>query len=160
MPTPLFVAEANGSRLYKIGRVGFDTGTSDVGGVFTGVLKTEKLSPAGEDGLCYFRRVIVRAWRTGAYTVTLKCWVDGVRTKVYGTDGAASDQTVTIAGTAPAISPDEAIVEASIAAQGTYLEVELSIASNAITGVFLPESLEVHYLPIRPAKSRPTAEST
>jgi len=159
MATPLFAAEANGSRVYKVGRVGYDTGTQDVGGKYTGLLRTGKISPAGKDGLCYFRRVAVSVWRTGAYTATLKCWVDGVQTKTWDVNGNAVDQVVVISAGAPTTSPDVAVLEASIMAHGTYIEVEVTVDSDDVSGVFLPEEIEVHYLPIRVARSLANAES-
>lgn len=164
MPVSVFALESSGSRVYRLGRAGYDTGIKDVdpstGTVFTGTLKTEKISPAGEAGLCWFRRVAFRIWRTGSFVATITVWVDGVQTKRY--DSATSawvDQVVSITKTAPDISPEETIIEAAIAAKGTYIEVQLVVDADDVTGVFLPESVEVHSIQLRPARSQSQAES-
>jgi hypothetical protein len=155
MPAQLFIGERGGSRIYKVGRVGIDTGTADDGGVYTGTLKTERFTPAGQDGLCYFRRVALRLWRTSAFALTMKVWVDERRTQVYDTTGHASDQTITITRGAPTFSPEETVVEASIWARGTSIQVQIEVASDSVTGIFLPEVLEVHYLPLRGVRADP-----
>jgi len=155
MPTRLFVGEATGAKLYKMGRVGWDTGTQDTGAVYTGTLKTEKISPAGEDGLCYFRRVVIRIWRTGSYTCTMKAYVDGAQTTIPST---GATQSVTFVKSAPTSSPDESIIEMDVTGHGTYIEIELTVDSDDITGIWLPETIEVHYRPIRTAKGRSGAE--
>ena len=162
-PTPIFAGSSAGPIIYRVGRAGYDTGAKDVdpssGYVYTGILKTERISPLGEDGLCYFRRVVLRIWRTGAFTVTLKFWVDGKRTQVFASDGSKTDQEVTVTMAAPVMVDDqtsvETIVEGSLMAQGTYIEVEISVDSDDITGVFLPETVEIHYLPVREVRGRP-----
>lgn len=159
MPSPVFVAEAGGSRIYKLGRVGYDTGTQDAGGAYTGTLRTEKISPAGEAALCYFRRVALRLWRTGAYTVTVRVYINGAQTQIYDSAGVASDQEIVFSDIAPT-AHDEPILEVSLVGQGTYIEVEIEVNSDDVTGVLLFESVEVHYLPIRATKSRSNAEST
>jgi len=153
MPAPVFAAQKSGSRIYRIGRVGLDTGSSDTGGAYTATLKTDKFSPAGEDGLALFRRVALRSLHTGQYTVTMKVFVDGVQTQVYS-GGVLVNQTVVFVRAAPTISPAESVEEADIVGQGTHIEVELSVLSTDVTGSFLPETLEVHFHPLRPAKSR------
>ena len=158
MPAFVFATEAAGSRIYRVGRVGMDSVGNDAGGAFTSLLRTEKISPAGEDGLCYFRRVALRVWRTGAFKCTMKVWVDGKRTQRWSS-GVKIDQSIAFDIAAPTMSPDEAVIEASIEAQGTYVEVELTLSSADVSGMILPESMEVHYLPIRPSKSRSNAEA-
>jgi len=158
MPTPVFAAENAGPRVYKVGRVGLDTGSQDTGGVYTATLRTERVSPAGEGGLCYFRRVAIRVWRTGGFTITLKAFVDGVQTRVYS-GGVLVDQVAVITKAAPTTSPIEDVVEMSLAAQGTSIEVEMAVDSDDVTGVFLPELVELHYIPLRKAKGR-GAEAT
>ena len=161
MPTSVFAAEKGGSHIYRIGRVGYDTGTADSGGVFSAELKTERISPAGEDGLCFFRRVVLRVWHTGAYSLTMTVYVDDVQTKTFNSaTGAPTPQTIVLSRVAPTTSPIESVVEASIWAQGTYITVDIVVQSDDITGVFLPETIECHYLPIRASKSRPTAKSS
>lgn len=158
MPAPVYAAENSGARVYRIGRVGLDSGTQDAGGVFTSTLRTDKFSPAGENGLVLFRRVSVRIWHTGTYTFTMKIYVDGVQTQIYS-GSTQIDQTITIVRAAPISSPAEQVEEADISAVGTYVEVEIAIDSDDLTGVFLPESIELHGHVIRQTKSR-TAETT
>lgn len=159
MPVPLFVVEATGARLYKMGRVGFDSGSADPGGNFTATMRTEKISPAGELGYCQFRRIGFRVFRTGSFTITVKVFVDGVQTQIYDASSVKVNQTIVIAKAAPSISPEETEVEADISANGTYIEVELTVTSNNVSGLFLPEELEVHYRPIRQARATVAAES-
>ena len=83
MPAPVFVAESGGPRIYKLGRVGLDAGTMDDGGTYTGLLRTERSSPVGEDGLANFRRVAVRIFHTGFFNMTAKIFVDGEQTQIY-----------------------------------------------------------------------------
>lgn len=154
MITPVFAAEGNGSRIYQVGRVGLDTGSQDTGGVYTGTLRTERINPMGETALLMFRRAVVRVWRTGGYTVTMKIYVDGVQTQVYDGSGNKVNQTITFTAPAPAITPTESFLEASISATGTYVELELDVASNNVTGIFLPSELEIHFAPLRRARER------
>ena len=152
MPVPVFAGEQSGNKIYRVGRVGFDSGNTDAGGAYTGTLRTEKISPLGESGLCYFRRVVLRVFRTGAFTVTFKVYVDGAQTKIFNASSQKVDQTIVVTKAAPTISPDETIVEGEIAGKGTYIEVEMTILSTDGTGVFLPEELEVHFQPLREAR--------
>jgi len=39
-------------------------------------------------------------------------------------------------------------------AAGARFEVELDVASNTLTGIFLPAEAEVHFYPLRRAKER------
>lgn len=159
MPVPLFIVEANGARIYKFGRVGFDSGSADPGGNFTATMRSEKISPAGELGLCHFRRIGFRIFRTGSFTITVKVFVDGVQTKIYDASSNKVDQTIVITKSAPNISPEEAEVEADVDASGTYIEVELTVTSNNIAGLFLPEELNIHFRPIRQSRETVAAES-
>lgn len=159
MITPIFAAEAGGSRIYKIGRVGLDTGTQDTGGVYTGVLRTERINPLGEVALLLFRRAVIRIWRTGGYTISMKIFVDGQQTQVYDASGVLQPQSVTFTALPPSVVPVETIVEASINAQGTYAEVEITVDSDDIDGIFLPTELEIHFAPLRRARER-TAQSS
>lgn len=159
MSAPIYVCEVGQRRLYKVGRVGFDSGTADAGGTYTATLRTEKISPTGEFGLSHFRRIGFRIFRTGSFTITVKVYVDGVQTKIFDSSSAKIDQVITITKAAPTISPEETLVDADIDASGTYIEVELTVASNQVTGVFLPEELDIHYRPIRPVRQTAAAES-
>ena len=58
----LYAGEKGGARIMKIGRIGFDEGSGDLGShVFTGTLRSERVAPAGVGALINFRgiRVIV-----------------------------------------------------------------------------------------------------
>jgi len=158
MPAPLFII-GNDPRIYKFGRVGFDSGSGDPGANFTATMRTEKISPAGDLGLCQFRRIGFRIYRTGAFTLTVKVYIDGIQTKIFDASSNKVDQTIVIAKAAPSISPEETLVEADIDGQGSYIEVELTVTSNNITGVFLPEELDIHYRPLRQARQTVAAES-
>jgi hypothetical protein len=171
--TTVLVGEANSPKIYKIGKVGYDSG--NVGGLsedpngtqFKGTIKTERLSPAGEDGLCRFRRVVLRALKLGSWKVKFTVWVDDVQTKrfdntVYTPDSATFptvDQIIEISSNTDDTAEGEAIIEADIDAHGTFIQVEVELASTDITGYFLPESIEVHLQAIRQSKSRATAAS-
>ncbi len=82
MPTRVFTGDSVGSRIYSIGRIGYDTGTQDDGGVYTGTIRTERFSPAGEGGLVLYRRVQMRAWHTGSFNGTMRAFIDGIQTMV------------------------------------------------------------------------------
>lgn len=153
MPQPVFAAENAGPYVYRIGRVGLDTGSQDTGGVFTGTLRTDKFSPAGENSLTHFRRVSVRIWHTSFYSFTMTVYVDGVQTQVYS-GSTLTNQSVFFTRGAPTTSPAESVEEADINAHGTSIEVEITVDSDDISGIFLPESIEVHGRVIRPALSR------
>jgi hypothetical protein len=152
MPAQAFIGAADGAGVYKVGRVGLDLGSADPGGAFTGTFKTERFSPAGEDGLCEFRRVALRIWRTSKFTLTLTVWVDDLPTQVYSLTGVASDQSLVVSRGTPAVSPEEIVVEMEIRARGTFIQVQGDVVSSSVSGVFLPESLEVQYLPLRAAR--------
>lgn len=154
MITPVFAAESGGSRVFKIGRVGLDTGTADTGGSYTATMKTERISPMGENTLLMFRRVACRIWRTGGFTVVMTVYVDGTQTQIYNSSGQLIPQSVSFSVAPPATSPIESWIEMSIRAPGTYIEVQLAVVSNQLTGIFLPAEMEVHFYPIRTAKER------
>lgn len=153
MPTRILIAGNAGNRVYAAGRVGLDTGPDDVGGPYTALMRTERFSPAGEDGLVHFRRVMLRVWHTGAFSGTLRCYVDEAQTQYY-VGSTATDQELAFSVDAPVTSPDEALVEMDISAVGTFIQVELEVDSDAITGVFLPESIIVGARVLRPGRQR------
>lgn len=165
--TIVLMGDTTGGRIYKIGKVGYDSGNSATYDPemtpFTGYLKTERVSPAGEDGLMRFRRVVLRALKSGEYTATFKVWVDDERTKVFDNTQITSpkiDQTIVISNpTDEELDEGEAILEADIDATGTFIQVQVELTSTDIKGYFLPESIEIHGQALRPAKSRATAES-
>jgi hypothetical protein len=161
MPNPVFVGASDSGKIYRIGRVGLDTGTEDPDGVFTATLLTEKHSPAGEGGLCLFRRVYVRIHHTGEFIAGLRAYVDGVQTQVYGPHLVGSvvvtgyyDQVATLIEAAPMISPNEVVKEVAISAQGTSIEVQVDVLSDDITGIFLIENISVGSYVIRESKER------
>jgi hypothetical protein len=159
MITPVFAAESGGSRVYKVGRVGLESGNQDTGGPYTATLKTERISPLGLNALLMFRRVACRIWLTGGYTVTMTVYVDGKQTQIYSATGVLMPQAITFAAGPPTTAPIETWIEASIRAPGTYVEVQLVIQSNSLTGIFLPAEMEVNFYPIRTAKERKAQSS-
>lgn len=154
----VFAAENTGARIYKVGRVGLDTGTEDSGGVYTMRLKSEKLSPAGEGGLCSFRRVLLRAFHTGSFSGQIKVYVDGVQTQILVSD-VLTNQVFAFSEGTPVNSPAEALVEMDIEASGSIIEVEVLVDSDAVVGTFLPESIWVGYRAIRPGRQREASVS-
>jgi len=165
--TLVYLGEIGTGKIYKVGKVGFDSGavaTFDPNSTpFTGTLKTERMSPAGEDALVRFRRVVLRALKTGAWTVKFTVWVDDTQTQTYDNtlaDSPLQDQTITVSSAATDDGTlKEVIIEADIDAVGTFIQVQLEIDSDDITGIFFPESIETHVQVIREAVSRATAES-
>jgi len=141
------------------------------GTAYTGIIKSERITPfkeqgSGELGLAHFRRVGLRILHTGSFTITVTVWVDGVQTKYYDDSDSNPDnwawtaQTISFTEAAPtAAHPVEALLEADINAKGTYIEVQISVVSTAVSGVFLPESIEVHARPIKRARALSSAES-
>jgi hypothetical protein len=87
--------------------------------------------------------------------MTVTCWVDDKQTQVYATDGTLTPQTVVIARGAPLTEPEEIVVEVSILARGTSIQVQLEVPSNSVSGIFLPESIDIHFLPLREARADP-----
>lgn len=156
MGAPIYLPQLNSNGIYKVGRVGHETGAQDEGGIYTALLRSEKISPLGETGWCKFRRVVLRVRHTSSYSVKMRVYVDGVQTKTYDqtdmTSGTMVDQEVTFTGSAPTAPPAESILQVDITKPGTYIEVELQCASNGVTGSFMPESVEVHYIPLRRAR--------
>jgi len=157
MTTRILVAQNGGSRVFAVGRTGLDSGTQDVGGVYTGLFQTDPLSPDGEGGLSHFRRVLVRVRHTGAFVCKVRLYVDGVQTQVYSA-GALVDQEVTFTQAAPTFYPEDAeaetLLEVDCDAQGTFIVVELEVDSDDITGVFLPESVWVGRRTIKAGRQR------
>lgn len=90
MPTRIITGDRSGSRVYTIGRVGYDSIGDDVGGTFSALLRTERFSPAGEGGLVVFRRIQARIWHTGAFSGVLKVYVDGAQTQAYNISRVAN----------------------------------------------------------------------
>jgi hypothetical protein len=149
--------DGNGN-LAKVGRAGYDSGTTDTltGTSYTATFRTGRMSPDGESALHFFRRIALRVWHTGAFTITLTAYVDGTQTTIPdpATTPTTSNpsprkaQVVTYQVAAPA-SPRESVLLVDIEAVGTVLEVEGSIASSSVTGQVLLESLLLYYRPLR-----------
>ena len=156
MTTPIYVPELDGSRIYKVGRVGYETGTEDARGVYTGFIRSEKISPAGETGWCKFRRVVLRVRHSSTFITTMRVYVDGAQTQTYDqtdmTGGSKLDQEVVFTEAAPTDPPAETILQIDVSAKGTYIEIELECDSDDVFGTFLPESIEIHYVPVRKAR--------
>lgn len=145
----LFAGERAGARIFKLGRIGFDSGTQDLGStVYTGTFKTERAAPAGPGGLVNFRRVAIHLLSSGTYTITVKVWVDDVRTTL--ADGTT--QTVSISGGLGALA--EITEEVEIEAEGSHIQVELTVDSDNTTGVFLIEGIAARGRVIRSGSTR------
>ena len=170
--TSVLIGEANTNKIYKIGQVGYDSGSSSTEDPndtpFTGIIETERMSPAGEAGLVRYRRVALRAYKVGAWKATFTVKVDDEQTKVFdntvyapdSTTFPLVDQTIEVESDPEDTGEGEVVIEADIDAHGTFIQVKVELVSTDITGYFLPESIEVHLQPIRQSKSRSTAESS
>jgi hypothetical protein len=100
----------------------------------------------------------------------MKIYVDGDQTTIYASGASPqTDQTISFSITAPTADEiggveggeAEKVLEAHIAAVGTHICLEVSVVSNTLSigGVFLPESAEVHYLPLSPVAVTSTGET-
>ncbi|KKL97823.1 hypothetical protein LCGC14_1830570 [marine sediment metagenome] len=173
MPTRIITGDYSGSRIYTIGRVGYDSAGDDEGGVFTASLRSERFSPAGEGGLVTFRRIQARIWHTGAFSGIMKAFIDGVQTQIFSS-GALVDQSVAFSASAPTeVGSDggaETIIEMDVGvlpdvngnskgSSGTYIEVEISVDSDDVTGIFLPESFWIGHRVIRAGLQRSALSS-
>jgi len=165
--TLVYLGEIGTGKIYRVGKVGFDSGATASydpnSTAFTGTLKTERMSPAGENALVRFRRVALRVLQSGGWTVKFTIWVDDKQTQTYDNDTAGSpkvDQTITISNPSTDTGAlKEALIEADIDAVGTYIQVQIELVSSDITGVFMPESIETQVQVMRETVSRATAES-
>ena len=165
--TIVLFGEAGSNKIYKIGKVGYDSGATATfdpdSTVFTGEMKTERVSPAGEDGLVRFRRIVLRALKGGEWTVTFTIWVDDIQTQIYDNTQDSSpliNQTIVISNDADDLGEGEAVIEADIDATGTFVQVLVSMDSDDIKGYFLPESIEMHGQVMRQSRSRPAGPVT
>lgn len=149
MPVPIFIAAKNDHKLYRIGRVGYDSGDQDPGGAYVATLKSERISPAGDHGYVHFRRIGLRVLHSGTFTITMRVYVDDVQTTIYNASSTAVAQEIVFTKTAPSSATAEALLEADISAKGTFVQVELEITSTNVSGVFLPEEVELHARAIR-----------
>lgn len=161
MPTPIFLMEYNGDRIYQIGRVGIDTGTADDGGVYTGYVRTEKWAPLGEGEDVYFRKVVCKVRHSGTFECKLRAYVDDRQTQYYSS-GVLTNQEATFTGAINSgdENPKESLLEFEISARGNHIEVELEVVSNKVTGFFLPEYFEVHAVEISQIRKTGGGETT
>lgn len=157
--TALYVGENDGNTIYRIGQVGVDSGSSvglDAGSTsYTGALKSERISPTGEGGLSRFRRVALRVLRSGPAQFRMRVWVDDEQTEIYDNDVTGSPEVgQEVVFSLDSVPLQEDVVEVSLDATGTFIQVELEIRSGNIPGLFLPESIETHFYPIRMTEAR------
>ena len=181
MPNPVLLCENGGARIFKVGRIGFDTGnpstgwkdaqdTAQVGGfAYTGTIRTEDQSPLGEGGDVLFRRILVRVRRTGGWKLTMKVFVDGVQTQRYDNTvepAVLVDQTIAFNSadfTEPPVGEAEVenILEAAVNVEGTFVSLEIKVTStDQVGGYLLIESAEAHYFELAPARADVAVEAT
>lgn len=145
----LYAGERNGPRIFKIGRVGFDQGSADLGShVYTGTYRTERFAPAGVGALINFRRVAIHLLTSGNYTFTVKVWVDNGRTQL----GDETTQEVVITGSGGALR--EVTEEIEIEAEGSHIQVEITVDSDDLTGLFLIEGIRARGRIVRRSSTR------
>jgi hypothetical protein len=149
----LYAGERNGSRIFRIGRVGYDQDTSDLpdtnAQVYTGTLRTERIAPAGVGSLINFRRVAIHLLVSGTYTFTVKVWISEEQTEL-GDDTA---QTIVISETV-AGGLREVTEICEIEGVGSHIQIELTVDSDDITGVFLIERIDSHGRVVRSSANR------
>ena len=159
--TAVYTGDANGPKVYRVGRIGFDSGNQDISAnAYEAQMKTERFTPLGEGGLMHFRRVVIRILRNADWQMTVTVFVDEDQTQVYDDSVSTSpqtDQSVVISGTASGFGEEN--VEISIDDVGTSIQVQVDITSTDINGVLLFESMYVHGRPIKASESGDEAES-
>lgn len=144
----LYAGERAGARVFRVGRIGFDQGSTDLGAnVYTGVYRTERFAPAGVGALVNFRRIAIHLLSSGTYEFTVKVWVDNVRTQVDG-----EDQLVTISGGVGALQ--EITEEIEIEAEGSHIQVEITLDSDDVDGIFLIEGIRARGRILRRSSGR------
>ena len=150
----LYAGERDGGRIFQIGRLGFDQGPSDLGAnVYTGIFRSERIAPAGVGALINFRRLAIHLMVSGSYTFTVKVWIDNGQTEL----GTGALQSVVVTGTAGGLS--EVTEEIEIQGIGSHLQMEITMDSDDITGIFLIESIRARGRIIRESASRTGASS-
>lgn len=153
-----YVCEAAGPKVYFLGQIGIDPGNQDAGAsAYTGTLKTERIYPAGRQGLCHFRRVAVRLLRQAPVGLTITAYVDEAQTQTYDSSSNLVDQSVTFSLTGGGEQED--VVEMDINAVGAQIQVKITVDSDDIDGFCLIEPIEAHLRVVRQAQSR-TASAT
>ncbi len=106
------------------------------------------MQPAGPGCLIMFRRIAIHLLTSGDYEFTVKVWVDNDRTEL----AAGTEQTFTVTGTGGALR--EVTKEVAIEAEGSHVQVEISVDSDDVTGLFLVESISARGRVIRKSASR------
>jgi hypothetical protein len=129
---------------------------------YTATLETENVSPPAGQGLSQsaeyiFRHVTLRGRITGQGTFVMKVFVDNVQTKIRS-GGAWVDQAISFTYNATEEDQEE-LFEAAVRGVGSHVRVELTVVSNTISGLFLPEDLEVHYDVTSPATTQTSIET-
>ena len=149
---PILLPQIDGTGIFTVGRVGYETGTQDTGGVYIGTIRSGKISPLGPTGYCKFRRLALRIRHNSSFTVTVRAYVDDVQTKVWDANSEQADQEVVFTQAAPTDTPAETVLQLDLTAAGISIEFELLLNSDEVQGMFLPESVEVHFYPVRKAR--------
>jgi len=145
----LYAGERDGARVFQIGRIGFDQGTSDLGTtVYTATLRSERVAPAGVGALVNFRRITIHLLSSGTYTFTVKVWVDDGRTLL----GSDATQTIVVTGGGGSLS--EHTEEVEIEAVGSHIQVEVTADSDDVNGIFLIEGIRARGRVIRGTSGR------
>lgn len=146
----IFIGERAGARVFKLGRLGYDAGGSDLSSqVFIGTFRTERIAPAGPAGLINFRRVEIHVNVPAAsYEYTVKVYVDNVQTVL----GTGVSETVVINRTAAVAG--EYTDEVAVQAVGNHIQVEITVDSNDVTTPFMIESITAHGRVLRGTNSR------
>jgi hypothetical protein len=145
----LYAGERLGNRIFKVGRVGFDAGPTDPdANVYVGTFKSERIFPAGPGGLINFRQVSIHVRASDEYVMTVKVFVDDVQTKAIN----GSPQKVIITNTVSGVS--EVTEEIKISKSGSFIQVEITIDSDDIKGIFLIEGIWGHGRIIRKTSGR------
>lgn len=145
----LYAGERDGARVFQIGRIGFEQGTADLGShIYRGTYRTERFAPAGVGALINFRRVAIHLLVSGTYRVTVKIWVDNERTQL----GTEATQVVVIEGSGGAVR--EITEEIGLEAEGSHIQVEISLDSDDIDGIFLIEGIRARGRLVRRTSSR------
>lgn len=144
----IYLGERSGARIFRVGRLGYDSAGTDAGShAYTGTFRSERVAPAGPDGLINFRRVAIHLYATESYTYTVTVWVDGVQTTL----GTGAAQTVTVSRTVT--TAGEFTDEIAIAAYGNHIQVQITTSAGT-NAPFLLETISAHGRVIRGTSDR------
>lgn len=148
----LYAGERAGPRIFRIGRIGFDQGTADLGSyVYTGTYRTERFAPAGVGALINFRRVAIHLLVSGDYIFTVRIWVDDERTST-STD---PEQVVIFTSADDAVLGEREVTrEVELEAEGSHIQVEITVDSDDVDGIFLIEGIRARGRVIRRSSTR------